>query len=349
MGTNNAMSNLIQISLAPTKEASILICKIRTALCKPVEGNLFLRLMHSDSGAVWNNFRYDVQRCQHYFRFLPSGSFTLQVSAAGYQPIAVEVEISAPTSLVEICLQPSLSDRLVINVEKTRQVVAAKVAQLSNDIGATDEILADSQSGLGIGARLLLSFMVDVNVVAALRENDRAELYPNLATWIENQIRSSWRFHVNAAITDRLVKIILENRLRLFVLTRAVFANLTAREATPDLAQRDVGEHLIRFLSAIDCVDIDGLMFFLVGLYEPRRAVVEHFLRNIQNQFELRPPAGTATATEDRSAGLIPSDLVYDADQALPEPPGSSVHHVTPLLATISDALAMAISQIGGY
>ena len=341
------MAQLDQIARPPVGTAQ-LSCLIRDTAGNPLEGNIFLELHHLDSNSKWHAFRYESRTQSHIIRNLPRGRFLLHVTAAGFAPFETETLLGDDDGHVEVRLKLRANDLLVLDARNQKRSFSALAERLEYDAQARTEVIDGSNGRFSLAMRLTVALLADARVRAALGGVACRQSMGQLAGWVREQVRESWVFRVNGALQDQAIESVVENRLQVFALTKAIFANPPVARMLPALSPEDVHQQLLRFLSSLDSPELDGLQLLLVEICEPRRAVVERFLRNIQWSFELRPERGTAVPVA--VSDLMPTAPKPTIPYIDPLSDQASTHREVTALKVfpVADALADAISATSG-
>jgi hypothetical protein len=323
-----------------------LCCRIRDTRGFRIEGNLQIEVLHRGSGQTWRTFRYRARSGQHIFRGLPLGDYAVRVEAAGFRAIAIDTSLTNRKRDLDICLDAANGERLILNVAGLKGPFTSHAQQLVRDPIARAAVVEDETGRFSLTTRLTLALLEDSRVAASLVPTLRRGTMAPMAEWMSAQIRASWKFCVSATAAENIVSSLVEARLQLFVLSRAVFGNRLVRYLASDISDEEVCSHTCRFLAALDSPELDGIHPILVELFEPRRACIEKFLRTVQADFGPRPERGSAvpvTPANGYSASIVTTFERWADDAAVPCRLG---HDLSALrIWPIADALATALGH----
>jgi hypothetical protein len=329
----------------PDGQESVLFCRVRTSKGELVEGNLQIELFHSGSGLIWRRFHYSASTGEHFFRHLPHGNFTLRAEAGGFEPVTARVFIAGPRAQIEIRLQTTRDEPLVLSVEADRLRELDRLArQFVDQERAAEFVFQGHNHAFSLRTRIAAALLCDARVRISLENRQTLAENGKLAGWLERQIRHRWHFQVEAHKADRIVAGLVKSRLQFVEIVNAVFGCARVRRIVPEMG--DWGAHLARFMATLDAPELDGVHPLLVQLFEPSRILIENFLRSIQNEFELRPPRGVAIPAnrDGDETELWPAlDDYGDEDRLL------ATGHIPSLrVLQLADALASAVEGCGG-
>lgn len=300
---------------------------------RPALGNVFVVVRHEESGQKWRGLRYSLKAKAYHYRGLPPGRFSISVSAAGYDPSLRDVVLrDGESSRVEMRLEPiSQAAPLILDTGEELDAYQRFVREMYHrrDVSeqfcdAPAETLHQYLSGAGAGSDAPPTVSPQVTILAALI-NDRRVIDTltrpihtfspaALSEWVEAQLLGAWEFRAPEFMLDRVIGPVVECRVRLLALVRAVMANAHVRTLFAGLDDAAVTAHMLRFLASLERPQLDEVIPILIQMINPNLAPVERFARSLLATFDARVPVGAATPRRgDTTQAPLRGHRTFDA------------------------------------
>lgn len=276
-------------------------------------GNVFILVEHEATGQKWRGLRYNLKTKSYTYAPLPAGRIRIRVVAPGYETTEKRVvlregitqrvtvhlrpeEANAPL-IIDVGPQLAEYDELAHTLDRRRDLRDLFAADPSDALGkhlARTKFSSAEKPVLSIQTEFLLALMCDVGVLNALTQPIYSLAPDLLSEWLESRILTAWKFEGPAA-KDKLVRPLVERRVRLYALLKALVRNSVIGAHLHCSDENQLTIHLLRFLASLDAPKLDGVVPILVQLLDPELATIERLGRGLLQIFDARVPPGAAS------------------------------------------------------
>jgi hypothetical protein len=278
-----------------------------------VLGNTVIVLRHLPSGQTWRELRYRRRLRAFVFDGLPAGAMQLRLLAVGYEScertfllgpdaarreeIALTVKPAVARLEFDVSARRSAIEEIASAVVSDDRPGAALAALLEVPVAGTDGRVEAPMGGISTTCRVAVALAEDDDLVDALSlPMAMLSLRPGLVERVRSTILDNWDVLGAPADQHSVVGPLVQSRLRLYLVGRAVFRNEYVRTLATPLSDDRITAHLIAFLDSLDSPDLDGVMPLLTAIYDPDLVPVESFLRAALPAFPVRVRPGVAIA-----------------------------------------------------